>query len=219
MTEQKPGWYENKAAVILWLVFFFPAGLYGIWKSSQFSDKAKWIVTGFFAFLIFIAGIGDNKKNRSEVSNQSSSPPAQTVAKPASPSSPPADAQTVAKPASPPSPPAEEQDLITWSEIDRIYNIRNGATDLQKKEAWKRFKGKKVTWSGQVSEISDGFTGLKLQVKMNRNTLTSDVLIRLKKSARDKALQLKQGDYVEFTGHLDDWGSIMPITIDDGEIL
>jgi len=54
---------------------------------------------------------------------------------------------------------------------------------------------------------------------MNRNTLASDVLIRLKKSQRDKALQLRQGGYVKFTGHLDDWGSIMPITIDDGEIL
>ena len=54
---------------------------------------------------------------------------------------------------------------------------------------------------------------------MNSNTLVSDVLIRLKKSARDKALQLRQGGYVEFSGNLDDWGSIMPITIDDGEIL
>lgn len=203
MSEQKPGWYENKAAVILWLIFFFPAGLYGIWKSSQFSDKVKWIVTGFFAFLIVIVGISDNKKNLGEASKQSRSQPSRIVEKSIPPSS----------------PPAVEQDLITWNEIDKIYNIRSQTTDLQKEEAWKRFKGKKVTWSGQVSEITDGFTGLTLQVKMNSNTLTSDVLIYLKKSARDKALQLRQGGYVKFTGHLDDWGSIMPITIDDGEIL
>lgn len=203
MSEQKPGWYENKAAVILWLIFFFPAGLYGIWKSSQFSDKAKWIVTGFFAFLIVIVGIRDNKKSLGEASNRISSQPSRIVEKSIPPSS----------------PPAVEQDPITWSEVDKIYNIRSQTTDLQKEEAWKRFKGKKVTWSGQVSEITDGFTGLTLQVKMNSNTLISDVKIHLKKSARDKALQLRQGDYVKFTGHLDDWGSIMPITIDDGEIL
>jgi len=203
MTEQKPGWYENKAAVILWLVLFFPVGLYGIWKSSQFSDKTKWIVTGCLGVLIVIASLSDDKKHRGELSNGSRS---QSV-------------QSVATTSSPPKPPAVEQNPISWNEIDQIYNISNGATDLQKKEAWKRFKGKKVTWSGRVSEISDGFTGLTLQVKMNSNTLVSDVLIRLKKSARDKALQLRQGGYVEFSGHLDDWGSIMPITIDDGEIL
>lgn len=203
MTEQKPGWYENKAAVILWLVLFFPVGLYGIWKSSQFSDKTKWIVTGCFGVLIVIAGLSDDKKHRGELSNEIRSQSVQSVATTSSPSK----------------PRSVEQNPISWNEIDQIYNISNGATDLQKKEAWKRFKGKKVTWSGRVSEISDGFTGLTLQVKMNSNTLTSDVLIRLKKSAQDKALQLRQDEYVEFSGNLDDWGSIMPITIDDGEIL
>lgn len=113
----------------------------------------------------------------------------------------------------------EEQNPISWGEVDRIYNIRSESTDLQKREAWKQLKGKKVVWSGTISEISDGFTGLTLQVKMNSNTLTSDVLIWLKKSQHDKALQLQQGSYVEFTGRLDDWGSLMPITIRDGEIL
>lgn len=206
MAEQEPRklyyWYENKSTVILWLIFFFPVGLYGIWKSSQFSDKTKWIVTGCFVVLMVISVATDKKKERGEVSKQSSSQSSQSVA--------------VTPPQS--SPQVVEQNPISWSEIDRIYNIRNEATDLQKREAWKRFEGKKVVWSGIVSEISDGFIGLTLQVKMNSNTLTSDVLIRLKKSERDKALQLRQGEHVEFTGHLDDWGSIMPITIDDGEI-
>ncbi|HOW75275.1 MAG TPA: hypothetical protein P5102_11305 [Candidatus Competibacteraceae bacterium] len=65
-------WYENRSAVILWLIFFFPVGLYGIWKSSQFSDKTKWIVTGCFAVLLIISGTSD-KKQRGEVSTQSSS--------------------------------------------------------------------------------------------------------------------------------------------------
>ena len=207
MIEQEPRklyyWYENKSTVILWLIFFFPVGLYGIWKSSQFADKTKWIVTGCFVVLMIISVANDKKKERGEVSKQSSSQRSQSVA--------------VTSPQS--SPQVAEQSPISWSEIDRIYNIRNEATDLQKREAWKRFEGKKVEWSGTVSEISDGFTGLTLQVKMNNNTLTSDVLIRLKKSQRDKALQLRQGGYVEFTGRLDDWGSIMAITIDDGEIL
>lgn len=212
MTEQESRklyyWYENKSAVILWLIFFFPVGLYGIWKSSQFSDKTKWIVTGCVVVLSIIAVASDKKqisdeKQIAEASKKSSSQ----------------SSQTTSATSSQLNPQVEEQNPISWSEIDQIYNIRNESTDLQKREAWKRFKGKKVVWSGTVSEISDGFTGLTLQVKMNSDTLTSDVLIRLKKSQRDKALQLRQGGYVEFTGRLDDWGSIMPITIDDGEIL
>lgn len=195
-------WYENKSAVILWLIFFFPVGLYGIWKSSQFLNTTKWIVTGCFMVLMIISGASD-KKNRGELLKQSSSQSSQS-------------ASTIS---SQPNPVMEEQNPISWNEIDEIYNIENGSTDLQKQEAWKRFKGKNVVWSGTVSEISDGFTGLTLQVKMNSDTLTSDVLIRLKKSQHDKALQLRQDSHVQFSGRLDDWGTIMPITINDGEIL
>jgi len=58
-----------------------------------------------------------------------------------------------------------EASSISWSEVDAIYNLRSGQTDLQKDEQWKRFKGHRVMWSGNVSEISDGWTGLTLQVK------------------------------------------------------
>ena len=115
-------------------------------------------------------------------------------------------------------PAAAKVDPISWDEIDDIYDLKHKETDLRKKEIWKRYKGKRVSWDGTVTSISDGFGGLTLQVKMDRDTLISDLLIRLKKSEREKALQLKQGDPVSFTGRLDDWGSIMPITLDQGEL-
>lgn len=108
---------------------------------------------------------------------------------------------------------------ISWREIDSIYNLKGNNTDLQKDEEWKRFKGKRVRWSGKVSAISDGWTGLTLQVKMNPDTFVSDLLIKLKKSEKSKAVRLHQGDQVRFTGILRDWGSLMPITLDDGEII
>jgi hypothetical protein len=33
---------------------------------------------------------------------------------------------------------------LTWEELDRIYDVESGYTDLQKKEAWKLYKGRKV---------------------------------------------------------------------------
>lgn len=81
------------------------------------------------------------------------------------------------------------------------------------------FKGRRVTWSGTVSSISDGWTGLTLQVKMNPDTFTSDLLIRLKRSEKSKALRLHQGERVTFTGTLRSWGTLLPITLDEGEII
>lgn len=76
-----------------------------------------------------------------------------------------------------------------------------------------------MRWNGWVSEVSDGLFGLKIQVKMNPSTLTSDVLIELKKSEKQKALKLSKDMYVAFEGTLDSWGSILPITMEDGELL
>jgi hypothetical protein len=203
LTEQKSVWYEKRSIVILWLIFFFPVGLYGMWKSSQFSDMVKWIVTCSFGVLFVFSSAGDKNIERIEPSKQTSSQSLEVA--------PTAPSQLY--------PQAAEQTQISWMEIDEIYNIMSERTDLQKSEAWKRFIGKKVVWSGIVTDISDGFTGLTMQVKMNSNTITSDVLVHLKNSERDKALKLQQNGHVKYSGRLVDWGSFLPITIDNGEIL
>lgn len=107
---------------------------------------------------------------------------------------------------------------IRWSEIDAIYNLKSKYTDLQKDESWKQYKGKKVLWSGRVSSIAESLGNLDLQVKMNPDTFTSDLIIELKDSEKSKALGLKVGDSVRFTGILDAWGTLLPITLKDGEI-
>lgn len=107
---------------------------------------------------------------------------------------------------------------INWHTIDSIYNLKHKATDIQKDEAWKQLKGKRVQWTGRVSEISDSFGSLTLQIKMNPDTFTSDIILTLRKDQRDKAVKLSKGEPVTFTGTLDRWGSLMPISMKDGEI-
>jgi hypothetical protein len=136
-----------------------------------------------------------------------------------SPSNAPVATATRAQPAAAPAATAPERP-ITWREIDSIYNVSSKKTDLQKENLWKGYKGKRVTWSGEVVGVSEGwFGGLSLQVKMNRNTFTFDLLINLKKTEKAKASQLHQGDKVRFTGILSTWGSLLPISLDDGEII
>jgi hypothetical protein len=108
---------------------------------------------------------------------------------------------------------------ISWQELDRIYDVQSGYTELQKKETWKNYKGKKVRWTGIVSSVGETFGTVQLQVKMRPDTLTSDLLIDLRDSERSKALQLREGQAVTFVGVLDDWGTIMPITLKYGQIV
>ena len=109
---------------------------------------------------------------------------------------------------------------ISWEEVNAIYNLRSNYTDLQKEEAWKRFKGQRVMWTGKVEGIDKGWLGgLHLQVKMNRDTFTFDLAIDLKKSEEAKAMRIHKGDIIRFTGILNTWGSLLPISVDDGEII
>lgn len=108
---------------------------------------------------------------------------------------------------------------ISWQELDRIYDVQSGYTELQEKETWKNYKGKKVQWTGIVSSVGETFGTLQLQVKMKRETLSSDLLVDLRDSERSRALQLHEGQRVTFVGILDDWGTIMPITLKHGKIV
>lgn len=108
---------------------------------------------------------------------------------------------------------------IPWSELNEVYHLKSTKTDLQKDEIWKKYKGKKIQWTGEVSSISETFGSLQLQVKMNKSTFTSDVIVTLKDSDRSKAVSLSEGDSVTFQAILSSWGSLMPITLNKGIII
>ncbi|CAN5129966.1 hypothetical protein BH20ACI1_BH20ACI1_22950 [soil metagenome] len=109
---------------------------------------------------------------------------------------------------------------IKWSDVDRIYNLKSNSTDMQKEALWKDFKGKRVAWSGTVTEVSKGaFSGLTLQIKMNPDTLTSDIILTLKKEEEGKAMNLTKDSKVSFVGTLNNYGgAVLPMSLEDGEI-
>ena len=54
-----PTWYNNKLSVTLLIIFFFPVGLYGLWRSEVISKKWKYSITTIFVFyLLFLFGVG-----------------------------------------------------------------------------------------------------------------------------------------------------------------
>ncbi|BBO77798.1 hypothetical protein DSCW_52150 [Desulfosarcina widdelii] len=48
----KPKWYDNKPVIILFLIIFFPLGLYNLWKSTVFSVRGKTVLSMVIAVLI-----------------------------------------------------------------------------------------------------------------------------------------------------------------------
>ena len=52
-------WYRTNAGIIALLIFFFPAGLYLMWKHASWPKNAKLIVTGILAFCVLVGGVAN----------------------------------------------------------------------------------------------------------------------------------------------------------------
>tara|TARA_R110002049_G_C8924203_1_gene543562 strand:+ start:180 stop:656 length:477 start_codon:yes stop_codon:yes gene_type:complete len=61
-------WYQKPTAVVLLLIFFFPVGLYLMWKHEVWSKTSRWVVSGVFA----LAVIANANNNGSSNSNNNS---------------------------------------------------------------------------------------------------------------------------------------------------
>jgi len=89
------------------------------------------------------------------------------------------------EPITPSEPTTQTISDVSWDTINYIYNLRSKYTDLQKDKEWTRFKGKRVKWTGQIRAISQSFGSVTMQVKMNPDTLTSDLIITLSRTQRN----------------------------------
>ncbi len=109
---------------------------------------------------------------------------------------------------------------ITWADYDKIYGVKSKTTDMQKEQSWKDFLGKRVAWSGEVAEVSNGaFGGLQVSIKMDKATLVSDISLELKKEYEDAASKLAKGSKISFAGTLKSYGgTFLPATLSDGEL-
>lgn len=56
-------WYEKNLAIILFLICFFPVGLFLMWKYSNWNKAAKIVISIFFG-IVLLANVGSNKTNQ-----------------------------------------------------------------------------------------------------------------------------------------------------------
>ena len=65
-------WYQKPNGVIILLIFFFPVGLYLMWKNELWTKQTRWIVTGVLA-LVVIANAGKNENGGSSNNSNTNS--------------------------------------------------------------------------------------------------------------------------------------------------
>lgn len=58
-------WYEKTGLVIIFLITFFPLGLFGLWKSNKISNFWKIGVTALFV-LVIVAALSEDKDTSKE---------------------------------------------------------------------------------------------------------------------------------------------------------
>jgi hypothetical protein len=53
-------WHQNPTSVILLLVFFFPLGIYFMWKNSLWTGRTRWIITSI-SIIVFLGYVRTEK--------------------------------------------------------------------------------------------------------------------------------------------------------------
>ncbi|MBW2044705.1 MAG: hypothetical protein JRI96_07435 [Deltaproteobacteria bacterium] len=109
------------------------------------------------------------------------------------------------------------------STFDRISSaIKNDATDLQLRKFEDEYEGKSISGRSYVTRVTEsiwGDTVVKLSTEKDPYSSSSvGIMIFLKESYIDRALKLKKGDSVSFSGTFKGIGFIKTIIVHDGEI-
>ncbi|MBI2566872.1 MAG: zinc ribbon domain-containing protein [Candidatus Schekmanbacteria bacterium] len=122
-------------------------------------------------------------------------------------------------PAAPPRPAPRTYVRDTCADVARVFSASGPMTDLQKKEAWKQYSGKWVSWTGTVGQVSEGLLGgLSVHVKCLETTLTSDAHIAFGDAWRARLTGVNEGRAIQFRARLRDYNQLLGLSLNDGEL-
>lgn len=88
-------------------------------------------------------------------------------------------------------------------ELDKLFGEESDLTDDEKKDAWARYYGKKVTWKGQVTYIQadNGLLRVGMRQTSKPRTGDYDVLLEFELS-KNEQITITEGEYVTYSGIL-----------------
>jgi hypothetical protein len=108
----------------------------------------------------------------------------------------------------------------SFADLDNIFGIGSGSklSDTQKDEEWEKYKGKYVSWEGQILYKNlNVASGLRIVITQKAK---GDVELKVSLAKKDAVLKFKDGETVLYTGKLvKRCGSNSPYILEDGNIV
>lgn len=79
--DQTKKWYKTTGGTIALLIFFFPIGVYLMWKYTSWNKIVKWIITAIFVFIL-LTSVLSGRSSQNTTSTQSTTTGSNNEAKP-----------------------------------------------------------------------------------------------------------------------------------------
>ncbi|MEK7699090.1 MAG: phospholipase D-like domain-containing protein [Planctomycetota bacterium] len=106
----------------------------------------------------------------------------------------------------------------SFEDIDKIFGTGSSLSDAQKDEAWERYKGKYVNWSGQIAHKNlNVAVGLRIGITHKE---IGDVELMASPSKKETILKFQEGEAILYSGRLlTRRKNNSPYVLDDGDIV
>ncbi|TVM04357.1 MAG: hypothetical protein CV087_00225 [Candidatus Brocadia sp. WS118] len=108
--------------------------------------------------------------------------------------------------------------IDSFEDLDSIFGKESKVSEAQKEIAWEKYKGKYVSWTGQiVYKNVNVATGLRMGIMHKEK---GDVEVKISLAKKDKVLKFHDGETILYTGKLvERRGNNTPFILEDGDII
>lgn len=108
--------------------------------------------------------------------------------------------------------------IESFEDLDKIFGKESSLSDAQKDKAWEKYKGKYVSWMGQIVHKNlNVASGLRVMMMQKEG---GDVELKFGLAKKEKVLKFQDGETILYTGKLvERCGILSPYILDDGDII
>ncbi|MEP9410534.1 MAG: hypothetical protein HRF42_03895 [Candidatus Brocadia sp.] len=108
--------------------------------------------------------------------------------------------------------------IESFEDLDKIFGKESNLSDAQKDKAWEKYKGKYVSWMGQIVHKNlNVASGLRVMMMQKERC---DVELKFGLAKKEMVLKFQDGETILYTGKLvERCGSLSPYVLDDGDII
>lgn len=106
-----------------------------------------------------------------------------------------------------------------YEDIWAKFNSKSKLTDLQKQKLWeKNYQDKWIKGSGYVVSVNKFFGQLSIQLNNNKKSYDSIIIISFDGYWEDDLVKISKGDKIKFEAILNDYNSILGLSLNNGII-